>query len=121
MNIDSTFGYEMFARGVRVAFVSSRMHFADFPHIKDCEFGYPLVAQPTGPFWTNQATSEEVNRVINYLVDANTEEWESVSRQLRESVMPFDFGNARLCSLLTSLGIKTGGKLEWSLDDVPKN
>ena len=121
VNIDSTFGYEMLARGVRVAFVSARMQHAGLHHIKDCEFGYPMVTQPTGPFWTNQATSEEINRVVNYLIDASTEEWESVSRQLRESVMPFDFGNAQLCSLLTSLGIKTGGKREWSLDDVPKN
>jgi surface carbohydrate biosynthesis protein len=121
VSIDSTFGYEMFARSLRVAFVSARMQYAGLDHIRDCEFGYPLVTQPTGPFWTNQATDQEITRVINYVIDTNNYEWDLASRHLQETVMPFDFGNSQLCRLLATLGIETHGPGRWGADNIPKN
>lgn len=120
VNIDSTFGYEMFARGLRVAFVSARMQHSGLHHIRDCQFGYPLVTQLTGPFWTDSATNQEIARVINYVIDVSDQEWDSASRRLRETVMPFDFGNSQLCTLLTSLGIETHGPGEWSTGNTVK-
>lgn len=121
VSIDSTFGYEMFARSLRVAFVSARMQYAGLDHIRDCEFGYPLVTQPTGPFWTNQATDQEIARVINYVIDTNNHEWDLASRPLQKTVMPFDFGNSQLCTLLATLGVKTHGPGKWGADNIPKN
>ena len=121
VNIDSTFGYEMFARGVRVAFVAARMQYAGLHHIKDCEFGYPLITQPSGPFWTNQSTDQEITRVINFVIDADHQDWDSASLHLRETMMPFDDGNSQLCTLLDSLGIETRGPGKWDTDNIPKN
>lgn len=118
---DSTFGYEMFARGIRVAFVAARMQYAGLHHIKDCEFGYPLITQPSGPFWTNQSTDQEITRVINFVIDADHQEWDSASLHLRETMMPFDDGNSQLCTLLDSLGIGTRGPGKWDTDNIPKN
>lgn len=121
VNIDSTFGYEMFARGVRVAFVSARMQHAGLPHVRDCEFGFPFVTETTGPFWTNQSTGNEVERVINYVIDADEPKWKSVAHSYRESIMPFDFGNTRVCALLSSLGISTSGPGVWNNKEIPNN
>ncbi len=121
VNIDSTFGYEMFARGLRVAFVSARMQYSGLHHIRDCQFGYPLLTQLTGSFWTDSATDQEIARVINYVIDVSDPEWDSASRRLREIVMPFDFGNSQLCTLLTSLGIETYGPGEWSTGNTAKS
>ena len=116
VNIDSTFGYEMFARGIRVAFISCRMQTAGLPEIRDCEFAYPLITEPTGFFWTNSDTPAEMRRVITAVASMSVGEWDAATRNLRASVMPFDLGNGELCAVLTELGIKTHGPSTWTAE-----
>ena len=116
VNIDSTFGYEMFARGIRVAFISCRMQTAGLPHIRDCEFAYPLITEPTGFFWTNSDAPAETQRVITAVASMNIGEWDTATRDLRASVMPFDSGNGELCAVLAELGIKTHGPGTWTAE-----
>ena len=116
VNIDSTFGYEMFARGIRVAFISCRMHTAGLPQIRDCEFAYPLITEPTGFFWTNSDTPTEMQRVITAVASMSISEWDAATRDLRASVMPFDSGNGELCAALTELGMKTHGPGTWTAE-----
>ena len=116
VNIDSTFGYEMFARGIRVAFISCRMQTAGLPQIRDCEFAYPLITEPTGFFWTNSNAPEETQRVITAVASMSIAEWDAATRNLRASVMPFDLGNGELCAVLTELGIKTHGPGTWTAE-----
>jgi len=107
VNIDSTFGYEMFARGLRVASISCRMKSAGVSDIRDCEFAYPLVAEPRGHFWTNSDSFDEIQRVILNVASLSVGEWDALTRELRNSVMVFDPGNLKLYSALEKLGIKT--------------
>ena len=116
VNIDSTFGYEMFARGIRVAFISCRMQTAGLPQIRDCEFAYPSITEPTGFFWTNSNAPAETQRVITAVASMNIGEWDTATRDLRASVMPFDLGNGELCAVLTELGIKTHGPSTWTAE-----
>ena len=116
VNVDSTFGYEMFARGIRVAFISCRMQTAGLPQIRDCEFAYPLVTEPTGFFWTNSDMPAETQRVITAVASMSIAEWDAATRNLRASVMPFDPGNGELCAVLTELGIKTHGPGTWTAE-----
>ena len=116
VNIDSTFGYEMFARGIRVAFISCRMQTAGLPQIRDCEFAYPLITEATGLFWTNSDTPAEMQRVITAVASMSITEWDAATRDLRASVMPFDPGNGELCAVLTELGIKTHGPGTWTAE-----
>ena len=116
VNIDSTFGYEMFARGIRVAFISCRMQAAGLPQIRDCDFAYPLITEPTGLFWTNSDTPAEMQRVITAVASMSISEWDAAARDLRASVMPFDPGNGELCAVLTELGIKTHGPGTWTAE-----
>jgi surface carbohydrate biosynthesis protein len=116
VNIDSTFGYEMFARGIRIAFISCRMHTAGLPQIRDCEFAYPLITEPTGFFWTNSDTPTEMQRVITAVASMSISEWDAATCDLRASVMPFDPGNGELCAALTELGMKTHGPGTWTAE-----
>ena len=116
VNIDSTFGYEMFARGIRVAFISCRMQAAGLPQIRDCEFAYPLVTETTGFFWTNSDAPAEIQRVITAAASMSVGEWDAATRDLRASVMPFDPGNGELCAVLTELGMKTHGPGTWTAE-----
>jgi surface carbohydrate biosynthesis protein len=116
VNVDSTFGYEMFARGIRVAFISCRMQAAGFPQIRDCDFAYPLITEPTGFFWTNSDTPAEMRRVITTVASMSIGEWDAATRDLRASVMPFDPGNGELCAALTELGMKTHGPGTWTAE-----
>lgn len=109
VNIDSTFGYEMFARGNRVAFISCRMQTAGKPEIRDCEFAYPLVREPSGFFWTNSDSVTEMRRVIATVATMNTSDWDHQTKTLRRSVLTFDPGNYELCAEIESLGIRTHG------------
>ncbi len=121
VNIDSTFGYEMFARGIRVAFIGCRMQTAGLPKIQDCEFAYPFVTDPTGPFWTNTDSPAEIRRVITAVASMAMSEWDVATRTLRAAVMPFDAGNHELCSVLTELGMKTHGPRTWSAEPTSQN
>ena len=121
INIDSTFGYEMFARGIRVAFVSCRMQTAGRPQIRDCEFAYPLITEPTGLFWTNSDAPAEMQRVITTVASMIIGEWDTATRDLRASVMPFDPGNGKLCAVLTELGVKTHGPGTWTAEPTTQN
>ena len=116
VNIDSTFGYEMFARGIRVAFISCRMQAAGLPQNSEQNFADPLVTEPTGFFWTNSDTPAEMQRVITTVASMSISEWDAATRDLRASVMPFDPGNGELCALLTELGIKTHGPGTWTAE-----
>jgi len=116
VNVDSTFGYEMFARGIRVAFISCRMQTAALPQIRDCEFAYPLITEPTGFFWTNSDAPAEIQRVITAAASMSVGDWDAATRDLRGSVMPFDPGNGELCAVLTELGIKTHGPGTWTAE-----
>ena len=116
VNIDSTFGYEMFARGIRVAFISCRMQAAGLPQNNEQNFADPLITEPTGFFWTNSDAPAETERVITAVASMNIGEWDTATRDLRASVMPFDPGNGELCAVLAELGIKTHGPGTWTAE-----
>jgi surface carbohydrate biosynthesis protein len=92
------------------------MHTAGLPQIRDCEFAYPLITEPTGFFWTNSDTPAEIRRVITAVASMSISEWDAATRDLRASVMPFDPGNGELCALLTELGMKAHGPGTWTAE-----
>lgn len=107
--IDSTLGYEMFARGKRVAFVSARgKHIgptvgAD-ADLRVFRFGYPDVVDPTGPMWTSLDDDDEIRRVVEWALDCDDETWRRATAAIAPRVMTFDPGNARLRAALVERG-----------------
>ena len=108
VSIDSTVGQEFMARGNRVAFISGRMNAAlhdGWLNIKETNFGYPTDIAPHGPFWTNQASESEVNRILDYLRAISDEHWATEIAPYNESLMAYQPGNPVFKNLLLELGL----------------
>ena len=108
VSVDSTVGQEFFARGKRVAFMSGRTQAADsvgLAQVRDTNFGYPLDLSPTGKFWTNQATTTELTRILDYLRAVTDEEWAAEIAPYNESLMAYQPGNPVFRKLLLDLGL----------------
>lgn len=121
VNVDSTIGYELFARGLRVGFITARMSVAGHPEIREFEFGHPLITEPTGPYWTNEATESEIRRVVDFLASVSDDAWEQETRTSRELLFHYDPLNVRLCRVLTELGVANTGARLWSRELIPAN
>jgi len=108
ITIDSTIGYELFSRGMRVAFFSGRLQASNAEGnrpVKDMEFGYPNNIEPTGKFWTNEASESELVRILDYLRTVTDEEWASEIAPYNESLMAYQPGNPVFKKLLLELGL----------------
>jgi surface carbohydrate biosynthesis protein len=108
VSVDSTVGQEFLARGKRVAFMSGRTQAADavgLSEVRDTNFGYPLDLSPTGKFWTNQATTTELTRILDYLQAVTDEEWATEIAPYNESLMAYQPGNPVFKKLLLDLGL----------------
>ena len=108
VSIDSTVGQEFLARGKRVAFMSGRTQSADsvaLAQIRDTKFGYPLDLRANGNFWTNQATTTELTRILDYLQAVTDKEWATEIAPYNESLMAYQPGNPVFKKLLLDLGL----------------
>ena len=108
VTVDSTIGYESLSIGKRVAFMSGRTQAAGavgLAEVRDTNFGYPLDLSPTGKFWTNQATTTELTRILDYLRAVTDEEWAAEIAPYNESLMAYQPGNPVFRELLLDLGL----------------
>ena len=121
VNIDSTLGYEFLARGLRVVAVAARMQACGYPDIPLLRFGYPLITDESGPFWTSVASETEIRRVIERAATAPVEEWERLTLPIRQLLFHYDRGNTKLCAVLDQLGITNSGPCFWAKELIPLN
>lgn len=121
VNVDSTLGYELFARGLRVAFVAARMHAAGHPEIVEHQFGHPLIRDANGPYWTAEATEPEIRRVITKAISVSEEEWSKLTHSAKNMLFTFDKGNSLLCQELNRFGITNTGPRLWTRELIPRN
>ncbi len=108
VTIDSTIGYESLSIGKRVAFMSGRTQSADavgLAQTRDTNFGYPLDLPAKGNFWTNQATTTELTRILDYLQAVTDKEWATEIAPYNESLMAYQPGNPVFKKLLLDLGL----------------
>ncbi|MFM8015775.1 MAG: LA_1612 family putative O-antigen biosynthesis protein [Actinomycetota bacterium] len=121
VNVDSTLGYELFARGLRVVFVAARMHAAEHPEIVEHRFGYPLITDASGPYWTSESSDSEIRRVLQTAISVSNEEWSTLTRNNRQMLFHFDQGNALFCRELDRIGISNTGPRLWTRELIPRN
>jgi surface carbohydrate biosynthesis protein len=105
--VDSTIGYEALARGARAAVFSLR---GTATQSEDRGFGLSVRHPPTGPFWTTVSDPAEVDRVLDYVLDATDGEWEAVRSAHMAEIMAFDPDNSRFRALLAALGFTRESK-----------
>jgi len=100
ITIDSTLGYESFARGNKTAFFSCR---GNYTYTNSKKFGWPAGLPENGPFWTNEPKEEEFCRVMDYLLTVSAEDWENTRQNYAGEIMEFDSGNTRFIELLDQI------------------
>jgi surface carbohydrate biosynthesis protein len=69
------------------------------------EFGYPNDIEPTGKFWTNEASESELVRILDYLRAVTDEEWAAEIAPYNETLMAYQPGNPVFKKLLLDLGL----------------
>jgi surface carbohydrate biosynthesis protein len=87
----STLGYEALVLGKRVGFVGA-MEWCRETH----RFGKPLEFGEKGPFWTNEPSEAEIERILDYLLSVSDEQWEKDSGWIRDQLIVHDYGNTIL-------------------------
>jgi surface carbohydrate biosynthesis protein len=108
--VDSTLGYEMLGRGVKVAFVANR--FANVNAAAESfRFGYPLNISLEGPFWTRSTDSERIRKLVCDVLDMPQYEWDRCEVKLKTALMAFDPGNVKFWRTMAQFGIKPSPQL----------
>jgi surface carbohydrate biosynthesis protein len=101
VTIDSTLGYEAFARGKKVAFFTCR---GNYLKIQGADFGWPLNITKKGEFWTNEINDFEINRVLNFVTNVQSNIWESLKLKFMPDLINFDKQNQKFIKILIEEG-----------------
>jgi len=104
--IDSTLGYEAFARGKKIAALSCRGF-----DIKGLafNFGWPHSLPDVGPFWTNKLKESLFQEIMDYLKDLTEFDWQEDRKRYINNILAFDPDNSKLSILIKQL---TGQHIE---------
>jgi|TARA_B110000881_G_C18528759_1_gene491798 surface carbohydrate biosynthesis protein len=90
VTMDSTLGYESFAREKRVAFLTIRSQ--NFEN-KSFNFAWPYKSDDKGPFWTNSYDENYIRKIIDYLLNISEQEWKNEKKKYLDIIMPYDEDN----------------------------
>jgi surface carbohydrate biosynthesis protein len=107
VGIDSTLLFESFGLGKKTAFFTCR---GDIIGASVSQFGWPVKLGETGPFWSNYINKIEFDRVMNYIMNVDNEEWMSVHKRYAPYIMDYDSGNKKLVSLFKDMGLPLNKK-----------
>ena len=100
--IDSTLGYEAMARRKKVAAFPTR---GKLINSNACDFGWPAKVDDNGPFWTNTINAEEFNRIMDYVLHVDDDEWEKVLLKFTADLITYDPGNTKFLNLMKVLQV----------------
>ena len=89
VTIDSTLGYELLARGKRVAFFSTR-DWGGY-HLK---FGYPKKMNNSGVFWTNNYDVKKYKKILDYLFLNSDQNFYNKNKKIISDLVFFDKKNS---------------------------
>jgi surface carbohydrate biosynthesis protein len=97
VTIDSTIGYEALARGKKTALLAVR---AKNLNQIDRLIGFPRIIEERFPFWTQDSTMIECERVLDYTWSADVQDWIKMSETIIPKLMEYDPKNLILKNLL---------------------
>jgi surface carbohydrate biosynthesis protein len=104
VTIDSTLGYESITRGAKTAIFSCR---GISISSSATNFGWPADLPNNGEFWTNDQNEVQFQRIMDYLITVNDDDWERTRQLYARELMEFDPGNTRFIALLDQLLTKS--------------
>jgi len=103
VGITSTLIYESIARGKPTAVFSSRGQ--KLNGNTGFKFGWPSDLPDNGPFWTNLNDVNEFTRILNYLKNIDSKEWNEVSRPYLSYCMKYDKYNLSFLNQMKKLNV----------------
>lgn len=98
--MDSTIGYEVFARGGKVAMFPTR---SEVNRDSSYRLGWPEILPDDGPFWSHSSATKDVERTIANVLGLSKKDWSEIVLKFSGSVMAFDPGNRIAKKVLRSI------------------
>ena len=99
----STLGLESLARGNRTAV------FDPLPLILgnlSLQFGWPVLIDPEGPFWSTQASPPRIRQILGSLLSASDEQWKQTLDTYRDALPYYDPANTVFVNQLSEYGAR---------------
>ena len=100
--IDSTLGYECFARGQRVSFFSIRSKYLKTEY---SVFGWPQALPNEGECWTLKNEEEDFRRLTNFLFKGTDSQWDILRNQTLKDIVFYDFENIKYKNFLKEINL----------------
>ena len=96
ITINSTLGYESFARGNRAAFFSIRPR---EKILKTVKFAWPINIPNKGFFWTNNLSREACFKVMNNVTKCSEKKWKKIYKRYSKKIMSKNENNLKFRSI----------------------
>ena len=109
VTVDSTMGYEALARGKKTALLSVRAK--NIQHT-DRLIGFPEIIKEEPPFWTQDPDMSNCEKVLDFVWEADMQDWIRITMNTTPKLMEFDRDNSTLRSLLNLTEAKSRPNIE---------
>ena len=96
ININSTLGYESFARGNRTAFFSIRPR---EKILKTVRFAWPVNIPNKGFFWTNNLSREACFKVMHNVTKCSEKKWKKIYKRYSKKIISKNENNLKFRSI----------------------
>ena len=100
LTVESTLGYEAFARGNKVAYFSIRKD--SYPD-NTAKFGWPANKEDNGPFWVNSTDLITFKKIINFLENINQNEYSKILKDHTSDLIEYDEGNKKFNEIVNKI------------------
>ena len=91
-------GLESLSRGNRTIFFNVRDKATKLKNLS--LFWSDDEIDPKGPFWTNEITRDEFQRLANYAISSSDDEWKKSLRKIIPKFINYDAGNKQFLKVL---------------------
>jgi surface carbohydrate biosynthesis protein len=99
----STLGLESLARGNRTAVFDPLPLILGNPSF---QFGWPMLIDPEGPFWSTQASPPRIRQILGSLLSASDEQWKQTLDTYRDALPYYDPANTVFVNQLSEYGAR---------------
>lgn len=96
----STLGYESLARGKKTAAFLIDANLLDAQALR---FGWPAVVADDGIFWTHELDEKRFTEILDYLVNASSDDWEKVRSETMREIINYDPGNSQFVAMVQAM------------------
>ena len=104
--IDCSTGYEALARGKKVAHLNIVYDVSRVSGGQGNRYGWPGQFDLKGPFWTNEASKEEIFRCLDFIFKTSEKDWHDIKQKYVDPIIIYDEENFNFKNNLKKIGLK---------------